>query len=204
MEETNIVFLTDGRKVVLNDDDNLILSLISNNKTEDTYMLFYPSGGYGGGFLQLSPSEKYLIFSYFSGESEEAFSLFEIENKRLKLLYDSGYLYGEEANYNFVNDEKVLVQTFRTGTWYKENAETDENGDTYYMFGELNLFNIETQKLHRHTIHVYPSENWEEEKTDVGPFMLSEYNGSQFSVTVPWGKAIFNEPLQNILTIRPE
>lgn len=111
-DEIKSVFLTDGRKIVLEEDDDLILSLTSNDKTEDTYKMPYPSGGYGGGSLQLSPSEKYLVFSYFSGESEEAFSLFEIENGRLKFLYDSGYLYGEDAHYSFVNDEKILVQTF--------------------------------------------------------------------------------------------
>ena len=202
MEETKTVFLADGRKIILDDDDDLILSFVSNNKTADTYTVHYPSGGYGGGALQLSPSEKYLVFSYFSGESEEAFSLFGIENGRLKLLYDSGYLYGEDAHYSFVNDEKILVQTFRTEFWYKENAKTDENNDIYYEFGELNLFNLDTHELIRHTIHVYPSDNWEEEETDVGPFMFSEINGCQFSVIVPWGKVTFCEPLENILVVR--
>ena len=201
MEETKTVFLADGRKIILDDDDALILSFVSSNKTEDIYTVPYPSGGYGGGSLQLSPSEKYFVFSYFSGESEEAFSLFEIGNGRLKLLYDSGYLYGEDAHYSFVNDEKILVQTFRTEFWYKENAKTDENNDIYYEFGELNLFNLETHELIRHTIHVYPSDDWEEE-TDVGSFMFSEVNGCQFSVIVPWGKIIFCEPLENILVVR--
>lgn len=203
MEETNIVYLADGRKVVLDDDEDLILSLISNNKTEDTLMLPYPSGGYGGGALQISPSERYLVFSYFSGESEEAFALFEIENGRLKLLYNSGYLCGEEASYSFVKNEEVLVQTFRTGAWYKEYAKTDENGDIYYEFGEFNLFNIETQELNRHTIHVYPSKDWQEEETDVGPFLFSEIDDGQYRVIVPWGKAAFSEPLENILVVRP-
>ena len=202
MEETKIVFLAGGRKIILDDEDDLILSFVSSNKTEDTCTVPYPSGGYGGGSLQLSPSEKYLVFSYFSGESEEAFSLFEIENGRLNFLYDSGYLYGEDAHYSFVNDEKILVQTFRTEFWYKENAKTDENNDIYYEFGELNLFNLETHELIRHTIHVYPSDDWEEEATDVGPFMLSEINGCQFSVIVPWGKVTFCEPLENILVVR--
>ena len=47
MEETKTIFLADGRKIIL-DDDDLILSFVSS----------------------------------FSGESEEAFSLFEIENGR--------------------------------------------------------------------------------------------------------------------------
>ena len=201
MEETETVFLADGRKIIL-DDDDLILSFVSSNKTEDTCTVPYPSGGYGGGSLQLSPSERYLVFSCFSGESEEAFSLFESENGQLMLLYDSGYLYGEDAHYSFVNDEKILVQTFRTEFWYKENAKTDENNDIYYEFGELNLFNLETHELIRHAIHVYPSDDWEEEETDVGPFMFSEINGCQYIVIVPWGKVTFCEPLENILVVR--
>lgn len=202
MEDSNTIFLSDRRKVVLEEDDVIILSLVSNNKTANTFEMPYPSAGYGGGSLQLSPSEKYLVFSYFSGESEEAFSLFKIENGQLKFLYDSGYLYGENANYSFENNEKILVQTFRTDAWYKENADTDENGDIYYEFGELNLFNLETHELCRHPIYVYPSEDWEEEKTDVGSFKVSEINGNQINVIVPWGKVTFCEPLENVLVVR--
>lgn len=97
-----------------------------------------------------------------------------------------------------------MVQTFRTGAWYEENAEADENGDLYYEFGELNLFHIKTQELSRHTIHVYPSDDWEEEVTDVGTFAFSDLNGSEFHVIVPWGKATFYAPLENVLVIRPE
>lgn len=205
MEETKTVFLADGRKIVLDDDDEIILSLVSNNKTEDSFKVAYPFGGYGGGALQLSPSEKYLVFSYFSGESEEAFSLFEIKIGGLRFLFDSEYLYGEDAHYSFVNDEKVLVQALRTGFWCKENAETDEKGDLYYDFGELNLFSLEAHELSRHIIRVYPSEDWKEEETDIGTFMFSEINGCQFSVIVPWGKGgkvTFCEPLEDILVVR--
>lgn len=204
MEETKMVFLSDNRRVVLEDDDDIILSFVSDDKAESRFEVPYPSGGYGGGWLTLSPSKNYVVFSYFSGESEEGFCLFNIEDHQLKLVYDSGYLYGEEANYSFVNNERILVQTFRTGAWYQENAEADENGDLYYEFGELNLFYMETQELSRHTIHVYPSDDWEEEVTDVGTFAFSDLNGSEFHVTVPWGKTTFYAPLENVLVIRPE
>lgn len=204
MEETKIVFLSDNRKVVLEDDDDIILSLVSDDKAESRFEVPYPSGGYGGGWLTLSPSKNYVVFSYFSGESEEGFCLFQIEDSQLELVYDSGYLYGEEASYSFVDDERILIQTFRTGAWYEENAEADENGDLYYEFGELNLFYMETQELSRHTIHVYPSDDWEEEVTDVGTFAFSDLNGSEFHVTVPWGKTTFFAPLESVLVIRPE
>lgn len=72
----------------------------------------------------------------------------------------------------------------------------------YYEFGELNLFSLETHELSRHTIHVYPSDDWKEEVTDVGSFMFSETDGCQFNVIMPWGKVTFNEPLENILIVR--
>ena len=55
MEETKVVFLSDGKKVILEDDDEIILSLISNDTVENRFEISYASGGYGGGSLQLSP-----------------------------------------------------------------------------------------------------------------------------------------------------
>ena len=201
----NLVVLADGRKVVLEDDQDISLSLVINDDMQDTCQFPHLSGNYGGGSLLLSPSERYVVFSYFSGESEEGFALLEIEGKHLRLLYDSDYLYGEDANYSFINQEKGLVQTFRTGGWYEEEAQTDENGDSYYQFGELNLLDLETNQLDRHTIVVYPSEDWVEEETDVGKFLFSHMeDGKSLCAEMPWGKEIFPYPLEETLVIRWE
>lgn len=201
----NLVVLADGRKVVLEDDQDVSLSLVINDDLQDTCQFPHLSGNYGGGSLLLSPSERYVVFSYFSGESEEGFALLEIEGKHLRLLYDSDYLYGEDANYSFINQEKILVQTFRTGAWYEEEAEIDENGDSYYQFGELNLLDLETNQLDRHTILVYPSEDWVEEETDVGKFLFSHMeDGKSLCAEMPWGKEIFPYPLEETLVIRWE
>ncbi len=197
-----LITLTDGSKIILQDEDGLLLSFISNNKTKATYQLPYHSGGYGGGSLLLSPSEKYVIFSYFSGQSEEGFTLLEIVDNQFKFLYESGYLYGEAANYGFADNEKILVQTFRTDSWYKENAKTDKNGDLYYTFGELNLLNLETFNLERHTILVYPSDDWEEEETDVGTFLFTDIADGMLRAKMPWGNEIFQYPLQKTLVIK--
>lgn len=198
----NLVNLANGSKIILQDEDDITLSLVSNDKLKDTFQFLCPSGGYGGGSLLLSPSEKYVIFSYFSGESEEGFVLFEIVDCQFRFLYDSDYLYGEDANYGFADNEKILIQTFRTGSWYKENAETDENGDMYYAFGELNLLNLETFSLDRHTILVYPSDDWKEEKTDVGTFLFTDISDGMLRVEMPWGNEIFQYPLQETLVIK--
>lgn len=199
MEVIKAVVLSDGRKVVLEDKNGVILFLISN----DISYFTFPSDNYGGGSLMVSPSEQYLVFSYYSGQSEEGFLLFSIDNNYLKPLYNSDYIYGEDANYCFLNDEKLLIQTFRTNSWYKEYAEVDENGDKYYDFGEINIFNIETQHLDRHSILIYPSDDWVEEETDVGLFLFSKMiNENSISVIMPWGKETFDYPLKDTLVIK--
>ena len=70
-------------------------------------------------------------------------------------------------------------------------AEIDENGDTYYDFGELNLLDVEKHELQRHKIRVYPSDDWEKEKTDVGDFAFYDMNNNQCNVTFPWVKQRF-------------
>ena len=196
------VTLADGRRVVLHDEDDISLSLVSNNGVEETLPFSHLSGNYGGGSLLLSPSQRYVIFSYFSGESEEGFALLEIANNQLKLLYDSDYIYGEDANYGFTNDERTIIQTFRTGAWYKDEAEIDENGDMYYEFGELNLLSLETNNLNRHTILVYPSDDWKEEETDVGTFAFSGIADGMLRVEMPWGSEAFRYPLQETLVVK--
>lgn len=198
----NLVTLADGSEIILQDDNDILLFLVSNDRVKDTFQFPHLSGNYGGGSLQLSSSEKYVIFSYFSGESEEGFALLEIVDSQFRLLHDSDYLYGEDANYSFADSEKILIQTFRTDSWYKENAETDENGDMYYAFGELNLLNLETFNLDRHTVLVYPSDDWIEEKTDVGVFLFSDMADGMLKIEMPWGSENFQYPLQETLVIR--
>lgn len=198
----NHVTLADGRRIVLHDEDDISLSLVLNNGVEEALSFSHLSGNYGGGTLLLSPSQRYVIFSYFSGESEEGFALLEIANNRLKLLYDSDYLYGEDANYSFANNERTIIQTFRTGAWYQNEAEIDENGDMYYEFGELNLLSIGTNNLNRHTILVYPSDDWKEEETDIGTFLFSGITDGMLRVEMPWGIEAFEYPLQETLVVK--
>ncbi len=199
----NILVLSDGRTIILEDDAEISISLLALNEIKDTNRFSAPLGGYGGGSLLLSPSENYLVFSYFSGESEEAFALFQIEKDHLKLLYDSQYLYGEDAHYFFTNQDRFLIQTFRIGAWYKEMAQTDENGDLYYEFGEMNFFDIRACRLDRHPVLVYPADNWIEEETDMGAFLVSDLiDGSLLHVEMPWGNETFTYPLPDMLVIK--
>lgn len=205
MKEEKCVVLNDKRQIILNDESDIFLSIISDGETKGTFPVSYPSAGYGGGSLLLSLSEQYLLFSYFSGQSEEAFILFKIDGCHLEPVYDSGYSYGECASYRFSSDEEFLLQTMRIDWWYKENAEIDGDGNQFYKFGAISMLNIKEKTLNKHIIHVYPSSDWEEEVTDNGLFQLSETeNDGKLSLTMPWGKETFEFPLKDTIVCKPK
>ena len=86
MEETSVT-LIDMLEIFL--DDDIIISMKRDDEILHTFEVPFPSAGYGGGMLMLSPSERYLVFSYYSGQSEEAYILFEIQDSCLEFIYGS-------------------------------------------------------------------------------------------------------------------
>ena len=153
----------------------------------------------------LSPSEQYLIFSFFSGQSEEGFSLFQIEDSRLVPLFESKYFYGEGASYLFSDDEGVLFQSLLGGfgPWYIEDAGQDEEGVPYFQYGEINILDVKSKSLSRHEFHVYPSETWEEEIN--GPSDISKITGGDtLHIAMPWGEEMLTLPLADTIVFRPE
>lgn len=205
MKEGTCLTLSDGREIQLQDDSDILLSICSNHEAIYSFPFSCPSGGYGGGTLLLSPSEQYLIFSFFSGESEEGFSLFRIEDSRLVLLFESGYRYGEGASYIFSDDETVLFQSLLGGfgPWYIEEADQDEEGVPYFEYGEINILDVKSKSLSRHKFHVYPSETWEEEIN--GPSDISKITGGDtLHIATPWGEETLTLPLADTIVFKPE
>lgn len=205
MEGQKCVTLSDNRQILLEDENDIVLSVVSGGETKVRLPAAYPSAGYGGGALSLSASEGYLLFSYCSGQSEEAFIVFRIAGDDLEPVYESGYLFGEGAGYLFSDDEAFLFQALRTGWWYEEAAETDKNGCSYYIFGQINVLDVENKTFWKHSIRVYPADDWIEEVTDEGPFRLCEtVPGGALGVRMPWGKETLALPLQDPIVFRRE
>lgn len=217
MENIKQVILNDKWEVHLDDEDEdaLSLNVICDGETECILPVSNPSGCYGGGSLSLSSSGGYLLFSFYSGQSEEAFMLFTINTasetglaaERLKLVYESGYLYGEAASYGFSSDEKLLLQGLPTlcTDWreaYAEEPETDSEGNHFFIFGAINVLDIEENTFSEHIIHIYPSDDWGEHAGYYDSFMSPEMiNGSTLKVTMPWGDETFMFPLNEIIVI---
>ena len=205
MKEGTHLTLKDGREILLQDDKDIFLSVRSGHETLFSYPFTCPSGGYGGGTLLLSPSEQYLIFSFFSGQSEEGFSLFQIEDSRLVPLFESEYFYGEGASYLFSDDEGVLFQSLLGGfgPWCVEDAYQDEEGAPYFRYGEINILDVKSKSLSRHKFHVYPSETWEAEID--GPSDISKITGGDtLHIAMPWGEETLTLPLEDTIVFRPE
>lgn len=203
MEGQKCIVLNDNRKILLNDESDIVISVIYGGEVKYAFPVSYPAEGYGGGTLYLSLSERYLLFSYYSGQSEEAFMVFRIDGYGLELLYESGYLCGEGAGYIFSDNEELLFQALRTGWWYEEQAETDKDGNQFYQFGEINVLDIRTKTFSKHCIHIYPSNEWKEEVTDEGEFLLSKtVNNDILYVIMPWGEGALGLPLKDVIIFK--
>lgn len=175
MEETSVT-ISDMREIFL--DDDIIISMKRNNEILYTFEVPFPSAGYGGGMLMLSPSERYLVFSYYSGQSEEAYILFEIQDSCLEFIYGSDYLYGEGASYLFSEHETLLYQALpkSLGPWYREDAEENEKGELIFEFCQINVLDIQR-------------------KTVVDCHALS--------IAMPWGEEQLALPLDDRILFRP-
>lgn len=205
MKEGAHLILSDGREILLQDDSDILLSIFSNHELIYIHQFSCPSGGYGGGTLLLSPSEQYLLFSFFSGQNEEGFSLFRIEDSCLVPLFDSEYLYGEGASYIFSDDEEILFQSLLGGfgPWCVEDAEKDETGLPYFQYGEINILDVKVKSLSRHKFRVYPSENWDEE-IDKPSYISKIIGNDTLCVVMPWGEEALQLPLAKTTIFRPK
>lgn len=190
-EEIKIVTLKDGSEIRLNDDE-LTIEKLMHGEVISSIELAYPSAGYAGGSVYVSPSEKYILFAYYSGQSEEAFILLT-HNEDITLLYDSGYLFGEAASYCFTMDEGTLIQALPYSCiewwmpWIDGDTEKDEEGNVYFAFGSINIFDIHRGELMSHEILIYPESGWKPDEQKYDPLLLPEMIGDNFlKLSWPW------------------
>jgi len=207
-EDVKVVFLEDGREIHLLDESDISISIISNGETVYHLPIPYPRKGYAGGSLLLSESSAYLLFAYYSGQSEEAFVLFKVRDK-LETVFETPYLYGEAASYGFSKDEKLLIQCLpNICEWdWKDYVEqgvfsgNDEEGKLFIELGYVNVLDIPQKTFIKHSIHAYPSENAEnfsEEYYLMSPIMV---DNSTLKISLPWGDETLTLPLSDTIKL---
>lgn len=204
IKEVKIISLDDGKTIKLN-ENNLSIELCNKVEVLDSIELKYPSAGYGGGAIHLSPSKRKIVFTYYSGQSEEAFSVFELSDK-LKVVYESEYYFGEAASYCLNLNESLLVQALpRTCTewwipWEDGDLEEDGGCSGYFEFCDINILNFNTLELSRHVIRVKPAKNWRPPSEAKNPFLFLKFSSeNQFSIDFPWGSNTLSFPLPKLI-----
>lgn len=198
IEDNKHIRLSDGREIILQDEDDIFLSFMKHGETQCTVSIPYPDAGYGGGGLLLSPSEQYLAFVYFSGESEEAFTIFRIGQDSLEIEYESEYVYGENGDCYFSEDEKIFMQVLGDG--YAGEDEMDAQGNRCYEFGMVNHLKLPEKELTQHMIYVYSEDIQEEEELGTLQILGLRENGT-LEIATPWGREAFPYSLAERLEI---
>ncbi|WP_290580517.1 hypothetical protein [Ketobacter sp.] len=203
-DECKTVTLDDGKTIELNATE-LSINLIFNGNVIDSHTLGYPSAGFGGGSIHLSPTKTKLVFAYYSGQSEEAFSIFEIGNQ-LKALYESEYFFGEAASYCFSPNETTFVQAIpRSCTewwlpWEDGDIEDDELCKGYFEFCEINILDLKNLKLNNCVVRLVPDANWKPPEKAGDPFLHEKMPSEEtLEIGFPWGKKVLALPLPKVV-----
>lgn len=207
IDEQHAVALQDGSEIRICEEP-LSFSRFRDGKCESMLKLSFPSAGYAGGSIYLSPSEQYILHAFYSGQSEEAFSIYRI-GESLSPVFESGYRYGECASYCFSSEENRVVQALPylccewSAPWTEGDAEEDEQG-RFFQFGELNILHLDDQRLEEHNIIVRPSADWRPKDKEYEPFLSPRFIGQDMlSVAWPWGREEMTLPIEGDLVIRP-
>lgn len=163
----------------------------------------YPNAGIGGGSLTLSPSERLLLFSYFSGQSEEAYRLISA-GPNLRQLGSCEYLSGEAASYAFSPDEQLMLLALPASCTPREQAELekDASGNLFLEFGLLRVHRIVDDVATQHSIRVYFDQVWEPNRDDYDPELYPEIiNQGDVKITLPWETINLTAPISDVVEL---
>lgn len=206
--EQHTVTLKQGRALRL-DEEPSVISRLNADQVEASITLPCPSHGYAGGSIHTSPSEQYILFAYYSGQSEEAFSIFR-NDENLTPIYESGYRSGECASYAFSPNEDRLVQVlpYYCAEWYypwiENDTEEDDAGNCFFPFGELNLIDLPDPMFESHDVIIRPPTNWRPKERDYDPETNPRFFDSKtLRVDWPWSQQDLTLPLKGDIVIRP-
>jgi hypothetical protein len=208
-EEIKLITLNDGSQIRLNDENELSIVKMVGGEAVSSVQLDFPSAGYAGGAIHVSPCKLYILFAFYSGQSEEAFTLLK-NGETLEIIFESGYEFGEAASYCFSEDKSTLFQGLprSCGEWWMpwedDDLEDDSEGNEYFEFGSINVLNIHTGDLKKNEIRIQPIKGWEPIESEYDPLLLQDIVAkNELRISWPWAEEILKLPLPNILIYKP-
>ena len=152
----------------------------------------------------LSPSERLLLFSYYSGQSEEAYRLISTE-PQLHELGSCRYIFGEAASYAFSPDEHLMLMALPASCTPQEEDELqeDRSGNRFLDFGLLRIHRIVDDVATQHSLRLYFGQAWEPDRGAYDPDLKPEIdNDGGVGITLPWGRVTLSPPISEIVELR--
>lgn len=207
--EVSSVTLPDGGRLVLRASRStgaLSLTREHDGRAPEALTWPNPSAGFGGGALTLSQSGRLALFSYFSGQSEEAYTVVSLDGP-LRTLCACEYQFGEAASYAFSPDERLLLMALpsRCAEWWLPfddgDLEEDEHG-AYLDFARLRVQEVPGPTATDHAIRAYPPEGWVPPRDHDDPDLRPAIDDAgAVRLSLPWGDVALAPPLPPVVRV---
>jgi hypothetical protein len=148
----------------------------------------YPSAGYGGHELVVSPSGHWLALFLYSGQSEVGYELFELVPE---LAHAGGlpYMFGEGDGPVFSTDERFLVMAWETYfDWWSDASLADSDHDREIEWGALAVHELPNGAIFRVPLVARVPAGWSPEPSSwTAPTELRFTTPHELSLRTPWG-----------------
>ena len=169
----------------------------------------YPKAGLAGGHFVLSPSQHLAVLSIFSGQSEEGYELFRL-NDSIARITGLPYQVGEFASFCFSSDEALLVMAlpFRCSEWWlpwdEGEAHADGQGRFTFGFGQVRVHDIAKGDVSVHEMQLSAPATWHPSRVEYDPDLRPTFlSADRLQLWVPWGPIVlpFPPPMPVVLPV---
>jgi hypothetical protein len=168
----------------------------------------YPRAGLGGGRLVVSPHGRRAVLSYFSGQSEEAFELIDLD-EGLRSLAHQDYVFGQTAEFGFSPDEDIVVAFIpqHGDMWWPEDeddVDLVEDGRRRFHLGCLVVHAVSMARTTAHELTAVTERMRPPNNTAWEPSPIPELTPPRLRLPMPWSTVELKLPLPpEIIVIVP-
>lgn len=157
-----------------------------SGETRSAVRLPYPSAGYGGHELVVSPRGRYLALFLFSGQGEVGYELFTL-GRELEHIGGLDYMFGEGDHPVFAPDERSLVMCWETYFhWVRDQVPTERN--RVITWGEITVHALPDGPIERRQLQARLPDGWRPEPWAwTAPTDLHFVHGRELKLKTPWG-----------------
>ncbi len=148
----------------------------------------YPSAGYGGHELVVSPSGRYLALFLYSGQSELGYEMFELL-PQLEHVGGMPYTFGEGDQPVFSPDERWIVMVWETYLdWWSERDAALRGHAREIEWGTLSLQHVPDGMIAHVPLVAQVPAGWDPEPSSwTAPTDLRFASPDALTLRTPWG-----------------